>query len=220
MSWALDSLGHFACHWPGGLYLGVVKRLVYCDAFLNVIWLCFECHLLLSESFPGTSIGKESARGAGDPGSVPGSGRSPGEGNGNPFQDSCLENSMDRGARWATVHGVTRSEHIQTWAFKPQLTKEPASDCSQMEEFKAPIITPSGKTCKVREQSWEEMCRFQTRGKSSSKLKWLYFSFYAETLNLFTHVRILSCLPWFLLTEIPWKIITVLQLKSHLICGF
>ena len=65
-------------------------------------------------SFLGGSDGKESARGAGDPGSVPGSGRSPGEGNGNPFQDSCLENSMDRGARWATVHGVTRSEHIQT----------------------------------------------------------------------------------------------------------
>ena len=79
---------------------------------------------------------------------------------------------MDRGAWWATVHGVTRSEHIQTYgAFKRQLTKEPASDCSQMEEFRAPIITPSGKTCKVREQSWEEMCCLQTRGKSSSELK-------------------------------------------------
>ena len=46
----------------------------------------------------------------GDVGSVPGSGRSPGEGNGNPLQYSCLENSMDRGAWQATVHGVTKSQ--------------------------------------------------------------------------------------------------------------
>ena len=46
--------------------------------------------------FPGGSDGKESACNAGDPGSVPGSGRSPGEGNGNPLQYSCLENSIDR----------------------------------------------------------------------------------------------------------------------------
>ena len=47
---------------------------------------------------------------AGDMSSIPGSGRSPGEGNGNPFQYSCLRNPMDRGAWWATVHGVTRSQ--------------------------------------------------------------------------------------------------------------
>ena len=46
---------------------------------------------------------------AGDMGLIPGSGRSPGEGNGNPLQHSYLENSMDRGAWWATVHGVTKS---------------------------------------------------------------------------------------------------------------
>ena len=46
---------------------------------------------------------------AGDSNSIPGSGRSPGEGNGNPFQYSCLENPMNRGAWWATVHGVTKS---------------------------------------------------------------------------------------------------------------
>ena len=45
-----------------------------------------------------------------DVGSIPGSGRSPGEGNGNPLQYSCLENPMDRGAWWATVHGVTKSQ--------------------------------------------------------------------------------------------------------------
>ena len=48
--------------------------------------------------FPGGSDGKASACNAGDPGSIPGSGRSPGEGNGNPLQHSCLENPMDRGA--------------------------------------------------------------------------------------------------------------------------
>ena len=46
---------------------------------------------------------------AGDMGLIPGSGRSPGEGNGNPLQYSCLENLMDRGAWWATVHEVTKS---------------------------------------------------------------------------------------------------------------
>ena len=45
----------------------------------------------------------------GDPGSIPGWRRSPGEGNGNPLQYSCLENPMDRGAWWATVHGITKS---------------------------------------------------------------------------------------------------------------
>ena len=59
--------------------------------------------------FPDGSDGKESPCSAGDPGLLPGSGRFPGEGNGNPLQYSCLENSMDRGAWWATVHGVTKS---------------------------------------------------------------------------------------------------------------
>ena len=53
---------------------------------------------------------KASACNAGDLGSVPGLGRSPGEGNGNPLQDSCLENPMDRGAWWTTVHGVAESD--------------------------------------------------------------------------------------------------------------
>ena len=59
--------------------------------------------------FPGGSNGKQSACNAGDPGSIPGLGKSPGEGQGNPFHYSCLENSMDRGAWQATVHGVTKS---------------------------------------------------------------------------------------------------------------
>ena len=59
-------------------------------------------------SFPGGSDGKESACNAGYPGSIPG-GKSPGEGNGNPLQYSCLDNSKDRGAWQATVHGVTKN---------------------------------------------------------------------------------------------------------------
>ena len=61
--------------------------------------------------FPYSSVGKESACNAGDLGSIPGLGRSPGEGNGNPLQYSCLENPMDRGAWRATVHGVARVGH-------------------------------------------------------------------------------------------------------------
>ena len=60
--------------------------------------------------FPGGSDGKASACNAGDLGSIPGSGRSPGAGNGNPLQYCCLENSMDGGAWWATVHGVAKSQ--------------------------------------------------------------------------------------------------------------
>ena len=59
--------------------------------------------------FPGDSDSKESACNAGDLSSIPGSGRSPGEGNGYPLQYSCLENSMDGGAWQDTVHGVTKS---------------------------------------------------------------------------------------------------------------
>ena len=57
----------------------------------------------------GDSDGKESVCNAGDLSSIPGLGRSPGEGNGNPFQYSCLKNFMDRGAWQATIHGVTKS---------------------------------------------------------------------------------------------------------------
>ena len=60
--------------------------------------------------FPGGSDGKESACNAGDLGSIPELGRSPGEGNGYPLHYSYLENPMDRGAWWATVHVVAKNE--------------------------------------------------------------------------------------------------------------
>ena len=64
-------------------------------------------------SFSGGSDGKQSACNAGDPGSIPGSGRAPREGNGNPLLYSCQENSMDRGARQAIVHGVIEPDIIE-----------------------------------------------------------------------------------------------------------
>ena len=59
--------------------------------------------------FPGGSVVKNLPPNAGDPGSIPGLGRSPGEGNDNPLQYSCLENPMDREAWWAIVHGAAQS---------------------------------------------------------------------------------------------------------------
>ena len=77
---------------------------------LYSIWICS----------PYSSVGKESACNAGDPGEILGSGRSPGEGNGNPLQYSCLENPMDRGIWQATVHGVAGVGH--DLATKPPTT--------------------------------------------------------------------------------------------------
>ena len=68
---------------------------------------CYWVSQLLG--FPGSSDCKVSAYNAGDLGSIPRSGRLPGEGNGIPLQYSCLENPMDRGAWWATAHGVAKS---------------------------------------------------------------------------------------------------------------
>ena len=78
--------------------------------------------------FPGSSAGKGPASNAGDLGSTPGLGRSPGGGHGNPFQYSCLENPMDTGAWWATVHGVTKSQTAQHYL--PQCTSGPISSQS------------------------------------------------------------------------------------------
>ena len=78
-------------------------------------------HVLI---FPCSSISKESACNAGDLGSSPGFGRTPGEGNGNQLQYSCLENPMDRGASWATVHGVTKNKDVGNKAREEKKSSE------------------------------------------------------------------------------------------------
>ena len=82
--------------------------------------------LAVTLGFPGGSDSKESACNAGDLGLIPGSGRSPGEGNGYPLRYSCLENSVDRGAWWATVHRGAKIGHdwvtkrLTLWTKSPQ----------------------------------------------------------------------------------------------------
>ena len=71
--------------------------------------------------FPGGSDGNESACNVGDPDSIPGLGRSSGEGNGNLLQYSCLENPMDGGAWQATVHGVATSPSLLYFISLPSL---------------------------------------------------------------------------------------------------
>ena len=88
--------------------------------------------------FPGGSEVKASACNAEDLGSIPGSGRSPAERNGNPLQYSCVENPMDGGTWWATIHGVTKS---RTWLsdFTHSLTHDPSK---QFNDSKTPCAIP------------------------------------------------------------------------------
>ena len=78
-------------------------------------------------AFPPSSVSKESTCNAEDLGSIPGSGRSSGEGNGNPLQSSCLENPMDRGAWRATVHGVTTVRHNLVTKLPPTIRPDSSS---------------------------------------------------------------------------------------------
>ena len=84
------------------------------DSFIHHIIRLYSV-LILFFQFPDGLRGKESACNAGDTGDaglIPGSGRSAGGGNGNPLQYSCLRNPMDRGAWWATVHGVAKESDM------------------------------------------------------------------------------------------------------------
>ena len=75
----------------------------------DILYGTGKSHLIsFNTGFPVSSAGKESTCSSGDQGAIPGLGRSPGGGRGNPTQYACLEDSMDRGAWWATVHGVTK----------------------------------------------------------------------------------------------------------------
>ena len=93
--------------------------------------------IINNEGCPGGSDGKESACNAGDLSSVPGLGRSSGEGNGNPLQYSCLENSTDRGAWPATVNGVQRVGH--DWATNTHIHNEGQSQCQWASSARCPF---------------------------------------------------------------------------------
>ena len=92
------------------IYTFWMQLSLYCFLFSNVSSGSYP--ILFIYVFPGGSDSKASAYNAGDLGSIPGLGRSPGEGNGNPLQYSCLENPMDGGTWWATVHGSHRVRHF------------------------------------------------------------------------------------------------------------
>ena len=89
-------------------YLQIAKRkCIYIKACTHIIYTYIYTYIY---SFSGSSDSKESLCNAGDPGLIPGLGRSPGKGNGYPFQYSCLQNSIDRASWQASVHGVTKSQ--------------------------------------------------------------------------------------------------------------
>ena len=96
--------------------MGDLIYLFYSAAFIKrkLVKYCSRLPIL---GFPGGLDGKESACNVGDPGLIPGSGRSPGEGNGNPLQCSCLENAMGEGAWKATVCGVAELDTTEQLHF-------------------------------------------------------------------------------------------------------
>ena len=140
MDWSLPSPGldlHSLVMMPGALFLTLSGRVVNKRHHLSSLIVTIRAckfyilsqqkstdyslygkkqgikYIVIRISFPGSSDSKKFACNAEDQNSIPGLGRFPGEKNGNPFQHSCLENSMDRGAWRATVHGVTKTERLR-----------------------------------------------------------------------------------------------------------
>ena len=145
----LDTIRHNSKHW---IYWASIRCKIYASwsldavdysfgrcasSVLSVLFLLlFSYHMgslpkkAFRGGFPGGSEVKVSAWNAGGLGSIPGLGRFPGEGNGNPLQYSCLENPMEGGAWWATVHGVAKSrtqltdfttrQEFERWTLSPQ----------------------------------------------------------------------------------------------------
>ena len=102
----------FLCLWLTSLSI-MFSKSIHVEANGKIFF--FSGWIICSRASPHSSVSKESACSAGDLGLIPGSGRFLGEGNGNPFQYSCLENPMNREAWQATVHGVTKSWTWLKW---------------------------------------------------------------------------------------------------------
>jgi len=98
------------CIYPIGKHLfeGKTSVKIYRNGCPYKLHKEYKLELLCFNGLPWWLSGKESTCNTGHPGSIPTSERSPGGGNGNALQCSCLENPMDRGAWWATVHGITK----------------------------------------------------------------------------------------------------------------
>ena len=109
------------------------------------------------QGFPGVSDGKESACNAREPGSIPGSGGSPGEGNGRPLQYSCLKNSVDRGAWQSTVHYTTEGVTLSHFFSLPStlLLAAPSPSTISRGLFFA-LKLPLGLVSEGQKQDWEE----------------------------------------------------------------
>ena len=119
--------------------------------------------------FPHSSVGKETVFNVGYPGSTPGSGRSPGEGNGNPLQYSCLKNPVDRVAWQATVHGVIRVGHNLV---TKERKRERCLKINQMlpPSLRFPTVTKMAETSSLDMKFWEEgSCLFPFKSMSHSR---------------------------------------------------
>ena len=118
--------------------------------------------------FPGESDGKESACNAGDPGSIPASGRSPRGGYGNPLQYSCLENLMDRGAWWATVHRVAKSQtRLKQLGMHAEDTLKPYQKITQVMVVQSVKNLPAVQETLVRSLGWEDPLKKEMANLSS-----------------------------------------------------
>ena len=117
------------------------KKLYCCSLFPHTMFLVKLQFILQYTCSPGDSDSKESACRAGDLGSTPRSGRSPGEGNGYPVQYSCLENSLDRGAWQAMVHGVANSQ--------TRLKRLSTAHSTQHTFFKLTVVLQQQHNCKL-----------------------------------------------------------------------
>ena len=127
---------------------------------------------------------KNSSANAGDVGSIPGSGRSPGKGNVNPLQHSCLENIMDRGAWWATVQGLTKSQTQLSTHSKERINALEVSSVSHL-KWREHMISSSGE------------------GKSGAALSSIYLRVYNSAIKrnkLLTHTT-----TWMTLKNIVWR---------------
>ena len=138
------------------------------------------------QGFPGGSDGKVSACNAGDPALILGSGRSPGEGNGNPLQYSCLENPMDGEAWWATVHGVAKSwtrlrnftfSDYRNTMFDPWVSQDNSLEMemathSSILAWKVPWTEEPGRLQSLRskrvQHNWATKCEQQSRSSRNS----------------------------------------------------